>query len=71
MDALLPDFLGAVFESLVHDVASSQLHKFVAGAGPLRPISAVGGSAAAVILLPLEQFRSGGKAVFALRKGAL
>jgi autophagy-related protein 2 len=59
----------------IEDLTSSQLIKFVAGAAPLRPISAIGSTAANLILLPLEQYKigskNGGKILYGLKKGSL
>jgi hypothetical protein len=63
-------FFNEIFPSWVRDITSSQLHKFIAGAGPMRPLSTVGYNAANVVLLPLQEYQEGGRILHGLRKGA-
>jgi autophagy-related protein 2 len=56
--------------SWVRDLTSSQLVGFIAGVGPLRPLAQLGAGAANVVLLPLRQYRVGGRPLYALRQGA-
>jgi len=67
----LDAFGNLVAQSWVRDLTSSQLVGFVAGVGPLRPFAHLGADAANVVLLPLRQYKVGGKPFFALRRGAL
>ena len=73
LEAITPiaAFVNLVAQSWVRDLTSSQLAGFVAGVGPLRPFAHLGADAANVVLLPLRQYKVGGKPFFALRKGAL
>ena len=69
-DVELSGFSDIVLQSWLRDITSSQLHKFLAGTGPMRPLSAVGYNAANVVLLPLQQYRQGGRVMHGLRRGA-
>lgn len=60
-----------VAESWLQDITSSQLHKFVAGTGPIRPLSEVGAGAANLVLLPIQQYKQDGRVLHGLRKGAV
>ena len=63
-------FFCEVLQSWVRDITSSQLHKFLAGTGPMRPLSTVGYNAANVVLLPLQEYHEGGRVLHGLKKGA-
>ena len=65
------DFFANAWHSWVQDIVESQLHKFVAGCGPIRPLSTVGHTALNIVLLPLQQYREGGQILHGLRRGAV
>jgi autophagy-related protein 2 len=71
LDAPFDGFARHALASWIQDVTSSQLRQFAAGVGPLRPLSRVSGTAANVILLPLQHYRRGDKVLFGLKVGAL
>lgn len=54
----------------IHDVTSTQLHKFLTNTRPLEPLTHVGGAASDLIVLPWEAFKNGESVQQALRSGA-
>jgi autophagy-related protein 2 len=46
-----------VFRCCVEDICNTQLHKFLAGAAPLNPISNLGGGVADLVLIPMLQYK--------------
>uniref|UniRef100_A0A7S2RNH4 Autophagy-related protein 2 n=2 Tax=Rhizochromulina marina TaxID=1034831 RepID=A0A7S2RNH4_9STRA len=59
-----------VLDSWLDDLVSSQLHKIVTHAGPMRPLAAVGTGAANVVLLPIQRYHRDGKVLWGLKQGA-
>eukprot|EP00614_Pseudopedinella_elastica_P024676 CAMPEP_0172644746 /NCGR_PEP_ID=MMETSP1068-20121228/239371_1 /TAXON_ID=35684 /ORGANISM="Pseudopedinella elastica, Strain CCMP716" /LENGTH=1597 /DNA_ID=CAMNT_0013458957 /DNA_START=28 /DNA_END=4821 /DNA_ORIENTATION=- len=70
-DTSLDAFINMALHSWAQEITTSQLHKFAARVGPMRPLAAVGQTAANVILLPLRAYRQNGRVLFGLRQGAL
>eukprot|EP00903_Cladosiphon_okamuranus_P020010 g18380.t1 len=58
-----------LLQSWVQDIASNQLHKFLAGTTAVRPLVTVGKGVADLVLLPVEQYRRDGRVFRGLRKG--
>lgn len=46
-----------IFRRYVEDICSTQLHKFLAGAAPLQPISNLGGGVADLVLIPMLHYK--------------
>ena len=70
-DTSLDAFINMALHSWAQEITTSQLHKFAARVGPMRPLAAVGQTAANIILLPLRAYRQNGRVLFGLRQGAL
>jgi len=49
--------LSDVFRRYVEDICNTQLHKFLAGAAPLNPISNLSGGVADLVLIPMLQYK--------------
>ncbi|CAM9424273.1 unnamed protein product, partial [Chrysoparadoxa australica] len=62
--------MSAVMQAWVHNITTSQLHHVLAGAAPFRPFWNIGKGMAALVLLPMRQYRREHQVLRGLRRGA-
>jgi autophagy-related protein 2 len=61
---------GIIFGEWLEDISQNQIHKFVQGVGPIRPLYAVGSGAAKLLVLPAEHYHKDRRLLRGMRKGA-
>ncbi|CAM6122683.1 unnamed protein product [Calypogeia fissa] len=62
---------GVIFGEWLEDISQNQVHKFVRGVGPIRPLYAMGSGAAKLLVLPAEHYKKDRRLFRGMRKGAI
>jgi len=65
-----PQLIDFVLKAWINDIMSSQLHRFISGSAPIRPLVNVGKDVANLVMLPVKEYRKDGRVLRGIRKGA-